>query len=122
VSIAWLKGGAQWICATKGLKNTYLNHWGLVTKLKKCKGSDTIAIRESYSLLRAAIKEARTMGHLKLFINEQTCPSFMGKMPAVDWKQWVVGRPIWQTEDIEVAFEKFMEKRWKDAFNVQQQN
>jgi hypothetical protein len=58
------------------------------------------------------------MGHLKLFINEQTLPSFMGKMPAADWKQWVVGRPIWQTEDIEVAFEKFMEQRWKDAPNV----
>jgi hypothetical protein len=68
------------------------------------------AIREFYSQLRAAIKRAMVVGHMKLLINEQPLSSIMGKMPSVVWKQWAVGRPIWLREEIGVANERFMEQ------------
>jgi hypothetical protein len=40
---------------------------------------DSMATREIYSLLRATIKSARTVGHLKLLINNQTIPGNMGR-------------------------------------------
>jgi hypothetical protein len=42
--------------------------------------SDSPAIREFYSLLRAAIKGTQTSGHLRLLISDQTIPGIMGKM------------------------------------------
>jgi hypothetical protein len=42
----------------------------------------------------------------------------MGKMPAVDWKQWAVSSPIWLREDIEVIFKNFLGKKWRDALNI----
>jgi hypothetical protein len=65
-----------------------------VTKFRKYKVLNGELIREFYFLLRAAVKGARALGHwkLKFLINEQTIPSAMGKMPAADWKQWVVDR------------------------------
>ncbi len=47
---------------------------------------DSAAIREFYFLLRATIKSAKTVGHLKLLINGIT--NNMGKMPSTNWKQW----------------------------------
>ncbi len=55
---------------------------------------DSAAVRKLYPLLMVVIKGARTVGHLKLLVNEQTLPSIMGKMLAADWKQWAVGRPL----------------------------
>jgi hypothetical protein len=76
------------------------------------------AIREFYSQLRAAIKGARVVGHLKLLINEQSLSSIIGKIPSVVWKQWAVGRPIWLREEIGVANKRFMEQKLRNALNL----
>ncbi len=55
-----------------------------IIKLGWYKISDSTAIREFYSLLRAAIKSAQTVWHLRLLINDQTSPNTMGKMPLTD--------------------------------------
>ncbi len=44
------------------------------------------AVREFYSLLRAAIKGAKGIGRIGLLINDQTIPKIMGKMPYTDWR------------------------------------
>ncbi len=41
--------------------------------------ADSAAIREFYSLLRATFKSTRTVGHLKLLINDQTIFNVMGE-------------------------------------------
>jgi hypothetical protein len=60
-----------------------------IIEFKKCKMADRVAKREFYSLLRATIQNAKTVGHLKLLSTNQTIPSIMGKMPHTDWKQRV---------------------------------
>jgi hypothetical protein len=52
--------------------------------------SDNSAVREFYSLLRATIKRARIVGHLKLLINEQKMPSTWEKCQ----KQWAMDDPL----------------------------
>jgi hypothetical protein len=42
----------------------------------------------------------------------------MGMMPHTDWKQWAASRPEWIHEDIEEAFEGFVEHKLKYALNV----
>jgi hypothetical protein len=59
-----------------------------LVEFKKYKMADSVAIREFYSLVRVTIQSAKTVGHLKLLIKNQTIPSIMGKMPHTDWKQW----------------------------------
>ncbi len=87
-------------------------------EFRKYKVSESEAIREFYSQLRAAIKGARVVGHLKLLITEQTLSSIMGKMPSVDWKQWAVGRLIWLRDERGVALESFMEQKWRNDLNL----
>jgi hypothetical protein len=76
------------------------------------------AIREFYSILRAAIKGAKGIGRLDLLINDQMVPKIMGKMPFSDWKEWATKRPEWVRGDLGVAFEGFVERKWRDALNV----
>ncbi len=59
-----------------------------VLEFRKYKIFDSIPVREFYSILRAAIKGARSIGRLDLLINAQTVPRIMGKMPYTDWKEW----------------------------------
>jgi hypothetical protein len=49
-------------------------------------------------------KNARTVGHLKLLINDQTIPNIMGKMPHTNWKQRAISRPEQMPDEIEEAF------------------
>jgi hypothetical protein len=76
------------------------------------------AIREFYSILRATIKGAKSIGRLDILINNQTAPKIMGKMPFSDWKEWATKRPERVRGDLGVAFEGFMERKWRDALNV----
>jgi hypothetical protein len=71
-----------------------------VTKFRKYKMSDSMAFREFYTLLRAVIKEARVVGHLQLFVNEQILPSIIGNMMAADLKQWAVCRMMEEIEKL----------------------
>ncbi len=52
-----------------------------IVEFRKYKAADSSAVREFYSLLRAAIKGAKGIGRLSLLINDQTIPRSMGKMP-----------------------------------------
>jgi hypothetical protein len=63
------KYGIHWTPATKDLRNTWMKVY------------DNNAVREFYSILRAAIKGAKTIGWVDLLINDQTIPRIMGKMP-----------------------------------------
>jgi hypothetical protein len=36
----------------------------------------------------------------------------MGKMPHADWKQWTTRQQVWIREEIEDAFERFIEQKW----------
>jgi hypothetical protein len=45
-------------------------------------------VRDFYSLLRVAIKGARTAGNLKPLVNDQIIPNIIWKMPHTDWKHW----------------------------------
>jgi hypothetical protein len=76
------------------------------------------AVREFYSLLRAAIKGARGIGRLGLLINDQTVPKIMSKMPYTAWKEWATKRPDWIQQDLTSAFERFVERKWQDALNI----
>jgi hypothetical protein len=51
-----------------------------IVEFRKYKAADCSAVREFYSILRAAIKGARSTGRLSLLINDQTVPRIMGKM------------------------------------------
>jgi hypothetical protein len=66
---------------------------------------------ELYSMLRATIKSARTVSHLKLLINDQTIPNIMGKMPLTNSKQLVTSWSKCMQEEIEEAFERFMDPK-----------
>ncbi len=89
-----------------------------IVEFKKYRVTDSCAVREFYSLLRAAIKGAKSIGRLGLLINDQTIPRIMGKMPYTDWKEWATRRPEWLREDLGPAFEGFVERKWQDALNV----
>ncbi len=87
-------------------------------EFKRYKATDSVAVREFYSLLRAAIKGAKGIGRLGLLVNDQTIPRIMGKMPYSDWKEWATRRPEWMQKDLGSAFEEFVERKWQDALNV----
>jgi hypothetical protein len=89
-----------------------------IVDFRRYKISDSAAVREFYSLLRAAIKGARRIGRIGLLINDQMIPRIMGKMPHVDWKEWATRRPDWMRQDVTPAFEAFVERKWLDALNV----
>jgi hypothetical protein len=59
-----------------------------IVDFRRYKIADSAAVREFYSLLRAAIKGARRIGRIELLINDQTIPKIMGKMPYTNWKEW----------------------------------
>ncbi len=90
----------------------------LVVKFRSYKAFDNGAIREFYSLLRAAMMGARKAGLLGRLINDQTLPGNLAKMPPADWRQWAKERPAWMREAIEEAFWNFVDQKWRDALNV----
>ncbi len=89
-----------------------------IVDFRRYKITDKAAVREFYSLLRAAIKGAKGIGRLGLLINDQTVPKIMSKMPYTDWKEWAIKRPDWMQQDLTSAFERFVERKWQDALNV----
>jgi hypothetical protein len=52
-----------------------------ILEFRKYKVFDSSAVREFYSVLRAAIKGARSIGRLDLLVNDQTVQRIMGKYP-----------------------------------------
>jgi hypothetical protein len=58
------------------------------------------------------------VGHIGLLINDQTIPKIMGKMPYTNWKERVTHCPEWIHENMDNAFEKFVEQKWKGALNL----
>ncbi len=89
-----------------------------IVDFRRYKIADSAAVREFYSLLRAAIKGARKIGRVELVINDQTIPRIMRKMPHIDWKEWATKRPDWMRQDATSAFEAFIERKWLDALNI----
>jgi hypothetical protein len=89
-----------------------------IVDFRRYKITDNAAVREFYSLLRAAIKGAKGIGRLGLLINDQTVPKIMSKMPYTDWKEWATKRPNWMQQDLTSAFEMFVERKWQDALNI----
>ncbi len=89
-----------------------------VVDFRRYKDVDSLAVREFYSLVRAAIKGARKIGRIELLINDQTIPKIMGKMPPADWKEWATRRPDWARQDATLAFEDFIERKWMDALTI----
>jgi hypothetical protein len=89
-----------------------------IVDFRRYKIADSAAVREFYSLLRAAIKGARKIGRVELLINDQTIPRIMNKMPHNDWKEWATKRPDWMRQDATSAFETFIERKWLDALNI----
>ncbi len=71
---------------------------------------DSGAIREFYSRLRPTIKSARTVGLLKLLINDQMISSIMGGIPHTNWKLWATSQSDRIHEDIEEAVKKCVEQ------------
>jgi hypothetical protein len=110
--------GIHWIHASTDPKNTLRRPWNPIVKFKSYKMFDNGAIREFYSLLRAAMMGARKAGLLHRLINDQTLPSILAKMPPNDWRQWAKERPTWMREAIEEAFWSFVDQKWRDALNV----
>ncbi len=89
-----------------------------VVKFRGYKMFDNGAIREFYSLLRAAMMGARKAGFLHRLINDQTLPSILAKISPIDWRQWAKERPTWMREAIEDAFWSFVDQKWWDALKV----
>jgi hypothetical protein len=89
-----------------------------VVKFRNYKVFNNGAIREFYSILRAAMMGARKAGLLSRLINGQTLPGILAKMPPTDWHQWAKERPVWMREAIEEAFCNFVDQKWRDALNV----
>jgi hypothetical protein len=89
-----------------------------IVDFRRYKVTDSAAVREFYSLLRAAVKGAKGIGRLSLLINDQTIPRIMSKMPYTDWKEWATKRPDWMQQDVAATFERFVERKWQDALNV----
>jgi hypothetical protein len=84
-----------------------------IVKFRSYKMFDNGAIREFYSLLRAAMMGARKAGLLHRLVNDQTLPSILAKMPSNDWRQWARERPTWMSEALEEAFWSFMDQKWR---------
>ncbi len=63
-----------------------------VVKFRSYKAFDSGAIREFYSILRAAMMGARKAGLLSRLVNDQTLPAILAKMPPTDWRQWALRR------------------------------
>jgi hypothetical protein len=55
-----------------------------IADFRRYKVIDSVAVREFYSLVRAAIKEARRIGRVELLVNDQTIPKIMSRMPPSD--------------------------------------
>jgi hypothetical protein len=89
-----------------------------VIKFRAYKAFDSGAIREFYSLLRAAMMGARKAGLLGRLINDQTLPGILARMPPADWRQWAKERPNWMREATEEAFWNFVDQKWRDALKV----
>jgi hypothetical protein len=89
-----------------------------IVDFMRYKITNNAAVREFYSLLRAAIKGAKGIGRLGLLINDQTVPKIMSKMPYTDWQEWATKRPDWMQQDLTSAFERFVERKWQDALNI----
>jgi hypothetical protein len=71
-----------------------------ILEFRKYRVFDSSAVREFYSVLRAVIKGARSIGRLDLLVNDQTVPRIMSKMPYTDWREWATKRPEWVREDL----------------------
>ncbi len=89
-----------------------------VVRFRSYKAFDSGAIREFYSLLRAAMLGAKKAGLLSRLINDQTLPGILAKMPPTDWRQWARERQSWMREAVEEAFLNFVDQKWRDALNV----
>jgi hypothetical protein len=89
-----------------------------ILEFRKYRVFDSSTVREFYSVLRAAIEGARSIGRLDLLVNDQTVPRIKGKMPYTYWKEWATKRREWVREDLGRAFERFVERKWQDALNV----
>ncbi len=89
-----------------------------ILEFRKYRVYDNGTVREFYSILRAAIKGARILGRMDLLVDDQMIPNIMGKMPFANWKEWATRRPEWAGGDMGEAFEKNVERKWKDALNV----
>jgi hypothetical protein len=89
-----------------------------IVEFRRYKVIDSAAVREFYSLVRAAIKGARKIGRAELLINDQTIPQIMSKMPPADWKERATKGPDWARQDANLAFEDFIERKWLDALNI----
>ncbi len=89
-----------------------------IVDFRRYKVTDSVAVREFYSLLRAAVKGAKGIGRLGLLINNQTIPRIMCKMPYTDWKEWATKRLDWMQQDVVTTFERFVERKWQDTLNV----
>jgi hypothetical protein len=89
-----------------------------IVEFRRYKVFDSAAVREFYSLVRAAIKGARKIGRIELLVNDQTIPRIMSKMPPFDWKEWATKSPDWAGQDAYLAFEDFIERKWQDAINI----
>jgi hypothetical protein len=59
----------------------------------------------------------RGVNFLRKLINEQPLLGIMSNMSTSDWKQWAKERPSWVQEDIEEAFWRFVDKKWKDSLH-----
>jgi hypothetical protein len=82
-----------------------------IIRFRSYKMFENGAIREFYSLLRAAMMGARKAGLLHRLINDQTLPSILAKMTPNDWRQWARERPTWMREAIEEAFWNFVDQK-----------
>jgi hypothetical protein len=89
-----------------------------IVDFRRYKVVDSAAVREFYSLVRAAIKGARKIGRVELLVNDQTIPRIMSRMPPSDWKEWATRGPGWMRQDAAPAFEEFIERKWLDALNI----
>jgi hypothetical protein len=88
----------------KGQENSVVEFW-------KHKVVDSTAVRDFYSLLRVAILGDKSMGHLKMLIDELTLPCIMED---VGNKQVHLG----EREGGSGIQEDLVEQRWKDVLNV----
>ncbi len=89
-----------------------------VIKFRSYKAFDSGAIREFYSLLRAAMMGAKKAGLLGRLINDQTLLGILARMPPTNWRQWARERPNWMREATKEAFWNFVDQKWRDALNV----
>jgi hypothetical protein len=89
-----------------------------VVKFRAYKLFDSGAVREFYSLLRAAMMGARKAGMLGRLINYQTLSNILSRMPPMDWRQWAREKPNWMRETTKEAFWNFVDQKWRDALNV----